>query len=63
MTALLERIKNEPAVISGIVAAALALLLAFGADLSTEQIGSIMAVVAAVLALLVRSQVTPTNKL
>lgn len=58
---MLERIKNEPAVVAGIVQALLGLLLAFGVNLSTEQVGAVMAVTAALLALLVRSQVTPVR--
>jgi hypothetical protein len=51
--------KSEPAAIAGAVQAALGLLLAFGVRLSTEQVGAVMAVVAAVLALVVRQSVTP----
>lgn len=58
---MLERIKNEPAVVAGVVQALLGLLLAFGVNLSTEQVGAVMAVTAALLALLVRSQVTPVR--
>jgi hypothetical protein len=42
------------------VQAVLGLLLAFGVELTTEQTGAILAITAAVLALFVRSQVTPT---
>jgi hypothetical protein len=59
---MFNRIKNEPAVVAGVVQALLGLLLAFGVDLSTEQVGAVMAVTAALLALVVRSQVTPTRK-
>jgi len=55
-------LKNEPALISGLVSAVIALAISFGAGLSDEQVGSIMAVVAIVLAILVRMFVTPTNK-
>lgn len=54
--------KREPAIIVGVVQAIIALALAFGFDLSTEQVGAILAVVAAVLALVTRSQVTPVSK-
>ena len=60
---MLDNIKNEPAIISGLVQAVLGLFLAFGIHLSNEQVGAIMAVTAAVLALFVRSVVVPTNKL
>ena len=59
---MFERIKSEPAVVAGLVQAVLALLVAFGLDLTGEQIASVLAVTAAGLALFVRSQVTPTRK-
>lgn len=56
-------LKNEPALLSGLVQAVLGLLLAFGVSLSDEQVGSVMAVTAVILAIVVRMVVTPTNKL
>lgn len=56
---MLDRIRREPAIVAGVVQAVLGLLLAFGVDMTTEQTGAILAVTAAVLALFVRSQVTP----
>jgi hypothetical protein len=56
-------IKNEPALISGLVSAIIALAISFGAGLSDEQVGSIMAVVTIALAIAVRFVVTPTNKI
>jgi hypothetical protein len=61
MKAILERIKNEPALVVGLVSAIIALLLAFGLSLTDEQVGGIMAVVVAILAVVTRSQVTPTR--
>ena len=55
-------IKNEPALISGLVSAIIALAISFGAGLSDEQVGSIMAVVTIALAIAVRFVVTPTAK-
>ena len=55
-------IRREPAAIAGVVQAVLALLVAFGLDLSPEQVGAILAVTAAVLGLVVRSQVSPVGK-
>ena len=52
-------LKNEPALALGLVEAALALAVTFGLSLSVEQVGAIMAVVAAATALLVRRQVSP----
>lgn len=52
---------REPALFYGLVNTVLALGLAFGADLSTEQIGAILAVTSAVLALITRSKVSPSS--
>ncbi len=52
---------REPAVISGAVNALIALAVGFGLELSTEQVGLIMAAVAALLSLVVRSKVTPLD--
>ena len=53
---------REPAVILGAVQAILALSLSFGLSLSSGQVGAIMATAAAVLAVIVRQQVSPTPK-
>ena len=63
MKSLWTRIQTEPALVSGFIAAALALAAAFGLRLTGDQIGTILAIVSAGLALLVRSQVTPTAHL
>lgn len=60
---MLERIKNEPALVAGLVQAALALAVAFGLHLSSEQVAAILGVTGAVLALVVRGRVVPTRKL
>lgn len=52
---------REPALIAGVVQAVLALLLAFGVDLTQEQVGAILAVTAALLAVVVRQRVTPST--
>lgn len=56
-------VKNEPVLIQSLVQAILGLFLAFGVNLSNEQTGSIMAVVAVILAIFARMFVTPTSKL
>ena len=61
MQSIIDRVRREPALVSGLVTAVIALAVAFGLDLSEEQVGSILAVVAAVMALVVRQQVTPTS--
>ena len=62
MNALLNKIRTEPALLSGAIAAVLALAASFGFNLSADQVGSVMAVVTAGLAFLVRSQVSPVVK-
>ena len=57
----MDRIRNEPALVIGLVQAALALVIAFGLELSEEQVGAVLAISAAVLALVTRSQVTPNR--
>lgn len=59
MATIQQRIQREPALVTGIVGALIALGVAFGLDLTGEQIGAIMAVTTAVLALVTRAQVTP----
>lgn len=54
-------VRQEPALILGLVQAVIALVLAFGVDLSTEQIGSIMALTAVILAIVTRMLVTPNT--
>lgn len=53
---------REPALILGLVQAALALAVGFGLHLSTEQMGLLMAFSAALLAVITRQNVTPVNK-
>ena len=55
-------VKNEPVLIQSLVQAVLGLFLAFGVNLSNEQTGSIMAVVAVILAIVARMFVTPNGK-
>jgi hypothetical protein len=59
MTRLIQR---EPVAFQGCVQATLATLVGFGVvNWSTEQVGLVLAVVAAFLALFTRAKVTPTN--
>lgn len=53
---------KEPAVITGFVAAVIALAVSFGLPLTGEQIGSINAVVVILAGFFIRSQVTPVSK-
>lgn len=63
MSALVEKIRTEPVLVTALIQAVLALVAAFGLSLSAEQIGGILAVTAAVLAFVARTQVTPTRAL
>ncbi|WP_330473847.1 hypothetical protein [Terrabacter sp. C0L_2] len=51
---------REPALILGALQAVIALAISFGLDLSPEQTGAILAASAAVLAVVTRSQVSPS---
>lgn len=61
MSAIIDKIKAEPAVVAGIVQAILACAVAFGLPLSDVQQGTLLALSAAILALFVRQRVTPTE--
>ncbi|WP_309029312.1 hypothetical protein [Streptomyces alfalfae] len=50
-----------PSAFTGLVAAAVALLAAYGLDVSQETVGALNAIILAVLGLLTRGQVAPTN--
>lgn len=52
---------REPALILGLIAAGIALAIGFGLDISTEQVGLVMAAVTALFAVITRSQVSPTK--
>jgi len=51
----------EPAIVLGLAQSAIALAIAFGARLSAEQVGAMMAMITALGAVLVRSQVSPVG--
>lgn len=56
-------IKSEPAIIvSGLVPAVIALVTSFGFELTAEQTGAIVAIVAVVLSIVTRQTVTPNPK-
>lgn len=52
---------REPALILGLVSALIALAIGFGLDWTAEQVGLVNAGVAAIVAVLVRSKVTPVD--
>lgn len=51
--------KREPVMFLAVVQTLVALVVSFGVDLSTQQVGAITAASAAILGLIARSQVTP----
>ena len=53
---------REPVAILAVIQTALALITAFGFNLSGEQVGAIVAVSSAVLALIARSKVAPVDE-
>lgn len=53
---------REPALVMGLVQAAVALAVGFGLDITAEQVALVNGFVAAVLSVVVRSQVTPVNR-
>ena len=53
--------RREPALVAAVVNAVLVALVTFGLHLTEAQIAAVMTVTNAVLALVVRSQVTPTQ--
>lgn len=60
---LIERIRQEPVLVTALVQAVLLVLVSFGVDLNEKQTVAILALSGAVLAFVARSKVTPTSKL
>ena len=58
---MVERIQQEPALTLGVVQALVALAVGFGLPVTPEQVALIVAVTAAVLGWVTRTQVTPTG--
>lgn len=56
---ILDRIRSEPALVSGLVVVLLNVAAAFGFDLTAEQTAAVNGLVVALLAFVVRSQVSP----
>lgn len=63
MDRILAKVSEEPVLVTALVSAALALAVSFGVSLDDTQLAAINAVVVAVLAIVARGKVTPTNKL
>jgi len=62
MVWLFDRISAEPAVVVGLVQAAIVLGVSFGLSLTQEQTAAILAFTAALLGFVTRSQVSPVQK-
>ena len=60
---MIQRLKEEPAAIMGVIQTALVVIVLFGFKLSPQQSAGILALSAAVLALITRKMVTPSAKL
>ncbi len=58
---MLNRIKAEPVLITGLVRAVILCLTAFGLRLSADQVAAAMLVTEAVLSLVTRQQVAPSG--
>lgn len=63
MKAIIEKLRNEPVLMSGFVTALLGVFVAFGMELSDEQVGALLALVGSALAIVARGKVTPTRNL
>lgn len=61
MQGILDRIRQEPALVVGFVQTCIVLGVSFGLSLSQEQTAAILAFTAASLAFVTRSQVSPTK--
>lgn len=58
---IVERIRNEPVLVTTLVGAILTALAVFNIPLTQDQIVALVAVAAAIMAIVARSQVTPTR--
>ncbi len=59
LTAIWDRITNEPVLVLAVVQAALALAVGFGLGWTGEQVALVLALTAALLGFVARRQVTP----
>lgn len=59
MNEIIDRLRNEPVLVTTFVGALLSLLVVFGVPITDEQKLAIVALLTAVLAVFARSQVSP----
>lgn len=62
MNTIIERIKDEPALVTGLVTALVAFAVAFGVDLNEAQQAAIFGLAIAIMSFVTRAQVTPNRK-
>jgi hypothetical protein len=63
VTALIDRLRSEPALVTSLVSAILIALAAFGLPLSDAQTAAVTGLVIAAQAFVVRAKVTPVRNL
>lgn len=61
MSSIIAFFKKEPAAITSIVAAIIALAVSFGLSLSNDQVGAITAIASLLAGFITRATVTPTT--
>ena len=58
---MIQRIRNEPVILTNTIAALISLAIALGAPITTEQTAAITTIIVALAALIARTTVTPTK--
>lgn len=61
MAPIIDRIRNEPVLVCTIIGALIYLLTTFGVNVTADQQKAIMGLAVAVLALVARAKVSPSN--
>lgn len=61
MDAIIERIRNEPVLVTTLIGSVLTALVVFNVPLTQEQVAALVAIAAAVMAIVARAQVTPVG--
>ena len=62
MTALLERLRNEPVLVKSLLTLVVALAATFGFDVDSEQLFGILVLLGLVTVPITRAKVTPVRK-
>lgn len=61
MNEIIEKIRNEPVLVTTLIGAVLTALVAFNVPLTQEQVVALVAIAAAIMAIIARAQVTPVR--